>query len=325
MEPVHAQPCENIDQPHDIISRIELPRNIQMATAPAVTRCIGDGAGGREAELGIDPRAMQQLRQHRQAILQTGSGRIFHNDGFIGERQAITFRFQPAMLFETKRFSLMNRRKAERHMSHGKKPAEQRKHGFHRKYFLSLRIIRRVKRDGEGLARLGIDFRWPWLDGEGQVELPFRKQNRRRLAVTPVQHQIADSNGAMRTVGKADIGGFRAIRAMAGWPQQAIDGETPGFTGLEHETGRRRKFMEIGIAAQINGIAANRLVHRPGEGRVDDPEIFQRLMGEIEQGEGETTRCGFCERMPRIFKTIMCERHDAPLYCALRPRKGFDQ
>ncbi len=44
MEPVHAQPCKNVDKPHDITGRIELSRDIQMATAPAVTRRIGDGA-----------------------------------------------------------------------------------------------------------------------------------------------------------------------------------------------------------------------------------------------------------------------------------------
>ncbi|MNL36547.1 hypothetical protein D3C87_1586320 [compost metagenome] len=44
MEPVHAQPCKNVDQPHDITGRIELSRDIQMATAPAVTRRSGDGA-----------------------------------------------------------------------------------------------------------------------------------------------------------------------------------------------------------------------------------------------------------------------------------------
>ncbi|MNX84136.1 hypothetical protein D3C86_1159210 [compost metagenome] len=323
MEPVHAQPCENIDQPHDIISRIELPRDIQMAATPAITRRIADGAGNRETELGIDARAMQQLRQNRQAILQTGSGRIFHNDRVFRKGDAIAFGFQTAMLLETKRFSLMNRREAEGHVPDGKKPAEQRKHGFHRKHLFRACIFRGEERDGEAFARFRIDFGRPGLDGKGQIELAFRKQHRCRLAVTPIQHQVTDIDSAMRSVGKADIGGFRAIRAMPCGPQQAIDGEAPGFAGLQHEARRRCKFMEIGVAAQVNGIAAHRLVHRPRQRRVNDTEILQRCAGKIDESEGKAAGCGLCERMPRIFKTILCERHDAPLYCALEPVRRF--
>ncbi|MND88729.1 hypothetical protein D3C80_807610 [compost metagenome] len=294
MEPVHAQPCENIDEPHHIAGRIKLPRDIQMAAAPAVTRRIADAAGRREPEFGIDTRAMQQLRQNRQAILQTGSGRIFHNNRFSGKGETITFGFQPAMLFEMKRLSLMNRREAEGHVSHGKKPAEQGKHGFHRKNLFRACVFRREKRDRKALARFGIDFSRPWLDGERQVELSFREQHRSRLAVTPIQHQIADINGAMCAIGKADIGGFRPVGAMPRGPQEAIDGKAPGFPRFEHETGWRRKFMEIGIAAQINGIAANRLVHRPRQRRIDDAKILQRFTGKIDQRERKAAGCGLC-------------------------------
>lgn len=114
----------------------------------------------------------------------------------------------------------------------------------------------------------------------------------------PVKHQVSDINRAMCAVGKADIGGFRTVCAMAGRPEQAVNGETPRFPGFQHKTPWRRKFMEIGIAAQIDGVAADGLVDGPRQRRIDDPEILHRLAGKIEQGEGEATRCGIFERMP---------------------------
>ena len=56
--------------------------------------------------------------------------------------------------------------------------------------------------------------------------------------------------------------------------------------------------MEIGVTAQINRIAANRLVYRPRQRRVNDTEIPQRLSGKIDQREGEASGCRFRQWMP---------------------------
>ena len=63
---------------------------------------------------------MQQLRQNRQAILQPGSGRVFHDNKVRGKGKAITFRLQSAMLFEVQGLSLMHRGEAEGHVPDGK-------------------------------------------------------------------------------------------------------------------------------------------------------------------------------------------------------------